>query len=543
MASSSLDQQSLTDDLTDSVGLRKKVAALERKNQMLSEKVKQMILIEHQLYASQAQLDSQVRVYRKLYALGQSLNKTFDLAETLALASQFVIYELEFERCLLLMFDPSAQAFEVKAFDGYYDDAAIASADSFSLSQHDSLWQRLAQNKDYEICAEQCAEADLCEVRSPVGMDEYIVFALRQESEAPLGLLIAGNTAERFPYHTRVTPDSEGFLGLANAASQLTTAINSVGFYQALTEERSLLEKRVQSRTQDLNSKNESLQVALQELKLTQGQLIQSEKMSGLGQMVAGIAHEINNPVSFIYGNLQHAQDYAQDLLKLVETYQTHCPDPHPKIQDLLEDIELDFLAEDFPQLISSMKMGATRIEKIVLSLRNFSRMDEADMKQVNIHEGIDSTLLILDHKLNGKSGLAPIEVVKCYSDLPEVECYAGALNQVFMNVLANAVDAITSNQTDTNQPEVGKITVTTTAHNDRVVIAIADNGSGISAAVIDSIFNPFFTTKPVGQGTGMGLSISYQIVCDRHKGRFFCESEVGQGTCFFIELPTHLTQ
>ncbi|MGB3297102.1 MAG: ATP-binding protein [Phormidesmis sp.] len=527
--------RSLNLRLSEADQLRADLAAIKEKNQQLTDRVKQLVIIEHQLYDWRARLDRQVHTYRKLYELGKSLNQTFDLVASLKLANEFVVYELGFERSLLLMLHPAQAAFAVKALEGYYDDESMAAVEALSLPCDDAVVQSFSQDRDYHICLDQCGDESLCEWRSRLGMNEYIAFALRQEAGAPLGLLIAGNTADRATYHTRVSPEG-GFLGLANAASQIETAINSVNYYQALNEERSLLEKRVQARTQDLHSKNESLQVALKELKLTQAQLVQSEKMSGLGQLVAGIAHEINNPVSFIYGNLQHAQTYTKDLLKLIKTYQKHYPVPHPAVQKTIEEIELDFLVEDLPSLISSMEMGATRIEKIVLSLRTFSRMDESDMKSVDIHEGIDSTLLILDHKLNGKLGDPPIEVVKHYGDLPLIECYAGQLNQVFMNILANAADALEG-------ADQGQITVTTESRSGYALIAIADNGPGIPADVRGNIFNPFFTTKPVGQGTGMGLSISYQIVCDRHGGSLSCESTEGQGTCFTIKIPTNLAK
>lgn len=521
--------------LSETDRLRADLAAVEEKNKQLTNRVKQLVITEHQLYDWRARLDSQVHTYRQLYELGKSLNQTFDLSAALTLANEFVVYELGFERSLLLMLNPAQTAFEVRALEGYYDDESMTAVETLSLPSNDPVIQSFNKERDHGMCLEHCDDVPLCEWRSRLGMNEYIVFALRQEAGAPLGLLIAGNTADRATYHTRVSPE-EGFLGLANAASQIATAINSVNFYQALTEERSLLEKRVQDRTQDLHSKNESLQNALEELKLMQAQLVQSEKMSSLGQLVAGIAHEINNPVSFIYGNLQHAQDYTQDLLKLIKTYQTHYPAPHSAVQKTIEDVELDFLAEDLPSLLNSMEMGAVRIEKIVLSLRTFSRMDESDMKRVSIHEGIDSTLLILDHKLNGKLGTPPIEVIKHYGNLPLIECYAGQLNQVFMNILANAADAL-------EKADQGQITVTTEVSNGYALIAIADNGPGIPEDIRGNIFNPFFTTKPVGQGTGMGLSISYQIVCDRHGGSLTCESAVGQGTRFVVKIPTSLTQ
>jgi len=271
----------------------------------------------------------------------------------------------------------------------------------------------------------------------------------------------------------------------------------------------------------------------LQDLQQAQTQLIQSEKMSSLGQLVAGIAHEINNPVNFIYGNLVHVNQYAEDLLELLHLYQEHYPDPGAEFQDIAAEIDLDFLMEDLPKILDSMKMGAERIRKIVLSLRTFSRLDESEMKAVDIHEGIDSTLVILQHKLQTSSDAAAIKLVKEYGKLPPVECYAAQLNQVFMNILSNAIDALEENSGD-NQT----IQISTERVNDFVVIRIADNGPGIPAEVRSQIFNPFFTTKPVGKGTGLGLSLSYKIVVEQHHGKLECISQPGEGTEFQISIP-----
>ncbi len=303
-----------------------------------------------------------------------------------------------------------------------------------------------------------------------------------------------------------------------------------------------------------LQEKNRDLKHALCELQRTQVQLIQSEKMSGLGQLVAGVAHEINNPVNFIYGNLAHAQEYIDNLLELVELYQVHYPDPPDPIEATIAQIELDFLMEDLPNLLRSMQVGTDRIQEIVASLRTFSRMDEADVKVVDIHPGIESTLTILQHKLkpqmkgSTRSPWTEITVTKHYGDLPFVECYPGQLNQVFMNILANAIDALewrfsnhTANEVrvggaieDSPQIHIWTQVVASTA----IEIRITDNGSGMDESTRSRLFDPFFTTKPVGKGTGMGLSISYQIVVDRHGGSLQCESELGQGAVFTISIP-----
>ena len=301
---------------------------------------------------------------------------------------------------------------------------------------------------------------------------------------------------------------------------------------------------------QQTQSYAQQLEQTLTELKKTQAQLIQKEKMASLGQLVAGIAHEINNPVNFIYGNIALAADYARDLVRLLKLYRHHYPQPVAEITDELEKIEPDFIAEDYSKLLNSMKDGASRISKIVLSLRNFSRLGEEKHKPVDIHEGIDNTLVILQNRLQEANNIGEIEVIKHYSQLPKINCYASLLNQVFMNLLTNAIDALET------QPYPRKITISTSVssesetalHNQDskfitqnaqfVMILIADNGCGMTEEVRHQIFDPFFTTKPVGRGIGLGLAISHDIVVEKHRGKISCISAPGLGTELILQIP-----
>nr|MDZ8037825.1 PAS domain S-box protein [Nostoc sp. CreGUA01] len=314
---------------------------------------------------------------------------------------------------------------------------------------------------------------------------------------------------------------------------------------------------------QTAQDKAQQLETALLELQQTQAQLIQTEKMSSLGQLVAGIAHEINNPVNFIYGNISHASGYIEDLLHLIELYQQHYCPPAPEIHEQIYAIDLDFLKQDLPKVLNSINMGSERIRQIVLSLRNFSRLDEDGMKPVDIHEGLDNTLLLLQNRLKAKPGHPEIQVIKDYGNLPRVVCHAGQMNQVFMNLLTNAIDALEEGvgrwgdgeMGETNQFKIQnskfkikelfnaqcpmpKIRIRTSIDDNCVIIRISDNGLGMTEEVRKRLFDPFFTTKPVGKGTGMGLSISYQIVVKKHCGTLECISAPGEGAEFAIAIP-----
>ena len=297
---------------------------------------------------------------------------------------------------------------------------------------------------------------------------------------------------------------------------------------QQLEQTNEDLEIRVTQRTEELYQ-------TLHELQKMQAQLVQNEKMSALGQMIAGIAHEINNPVNFIHGNLTHVNQYTQDILQVLEAYKQHYANPPESLQELLDEIDINFITEDLTKILQSMKVGTTRIREIVLSLRSFSRLDEAEFKEVDIHEGIDNTLMILQHRLKPQNHQKEIQVIKEYGKLPLVECYAGQLNQVFMNLITNAIDALE----EASNSKLPAISINTELTDEnKVLISIRDNGVGIPENICSKLFNPFFTTKAVGKGTGLGLSISYEIVVGKHRGKLWCDSILGQGTKFVIEIP-----
>lgn len=511
---------------------------------------------------TEARLRQQAEREQLLAGMNRRIRKSLNLEEVLNTAVAEVRQFLACERATIYRFEPDwTGTIVVESVEaGWMPVLGKTIQDNCFKENHAIYYQqgRVQATEDiYNAGLTKChiELLERCQVRA------NLVVPILQKDQL-WGLLIAHQCSG-----TRQWQESEVEL-LRQLSVQLSVAIQQAALFKQLADElteRKAAEAALRQSETALKEQKLQLEQTLYELKQTQIQLIQTEKMSSLGQLVAGVAHEINNPVTFISGNISHAAIYANDLLELVRLYAQYYPQPVPEIEDLTEVIDFDFLREDFPKLLNSMNIGASRIRQIVLSLKNFSRLDEAERKPVNIHEGLENTLLILQHRL--KPEAANIQLIKEYGDLPLVECYPGQLNQVFMNILNNAIDSLEKSEQKSSwnglrlthkevekKNRIIKISTAVVDHHvtglsaesnqnfKGVVIRIADNGCGIPNEVKQHIFDPFFTTKSVGEGTGLGLSISYQIVVEKHGGQLYCTSEPGKGTEFVVKIPLNLS-
>ncbi len=461
-----------------------------------------------------------------LFRLANQIRNSLDLNTILETAVHEIRNLLQIDRCHFLWYLPHPESpslmvtHEARSAElpSLLSDCPPAHVDFLAAKIENMQLLRVD-----DVDGDRDVDGNARELLKSLGMTSQLLLPVETRS-GQLGAVVCSHCSGPRPWS-----DSEVEL-LQAVVNQLAIAIDQAELY-AQTHAAALA---AQTQAQQLSE-------ALHNLKQTQAQLVQSEKMSSLGQMVAGVAHEINNPVNFIYGNITYAKNYIEEILDLLALYQQHCTANVPAIQERLEDVDLEFIIEDLPKILSSMEMGADRIRQIVLSLRNFSRLDEAEKKSVDVHEGIDNTLLILHNRLKPKGNHSGIQIIKEYGDIPLVECYPGQLNQVFMNVLSNAIDALEN----TSEPRsifirtelLDKIEASS-SHQHWVVIRIRDTGPGMSEKVKQHLFDPFFTTKPVGKGTGLGLSISYQIVVEKHGGLLKCFSELGQGSEFWIQIP-----
>ncbi|WP_088242816.1 PAS domain-containing sensor histidine kinase [Calothrix rhizosoleniae] len=490
---------------------------------------------EEALRKSETQFREAASKEALLNCLAGQIRASLDINEILETAVQEIRHLLKIDRCY---------------FVWYRQNGAISHWEIVNEAKNpelNSLLGFVSSNQQIESISQKILNRDMIRIDDVQTMSDQLEreLFLSLEFKAFLSLPIHTQSGEIGAFgcihstSSRHWQDSEVSLLLA-AADQVAIAIHQAEIY-----------KQSQIAAKLAQEKAKILEETLKELQAAQTQLIQSEKMCSLGQLVAGIAHEINNPINFIHGNINHASQVTQDLLGLVQIYQQYYPDPVPDIEAEIEAVDLEFIGDDLPKLLTSMKIGTDRIREIVLSLRNFSRLDQAEMKAVKIHEGIDSTLLLLQNRLKVQPERMEIQVIREYGDLPLVQCYAGQLNQVFMNLLANAIDSLeefmenreqSSNlsllMADKLQDFIPQIRIMTEVKDQLVWIRISDNGLGMTPEIQQRLFDPFYTTKPVGKGTGMGLSISYKIVVEKHGGQLQCISEPGKGAEFVVAIP-----
>ena len=463
-----------------------------------------------------AEATSAAMQQKLLNQLGSQIRASLDLDTILATTVHQIRDLLQLDRCLFIWYLPDASPPAWNVVHEAKNDDLFSLIGYYPADITGTLPQKIANLEVYQI-------DDVATLSDELEREFFLQLGYKSLLDLPIksaGGLTGVVGCISCSEVRRWTKDEVELIGAIG--DQLAIAISQSELYtQSVDSARMAREQTVQ------------LEATLCELKLAQTQLVQAEKMSSLGQMVAGIAHEINNPVSFIFGNLTYTEEYTTNLMKMLQMYRDEYPEPPQAILNEIDALELDFLLDDLPKMLSSMQVGATRIRDIVRSLRNFSRLDESEMKKVNIHEGIDSTLMILEHRLKAQQDRPAIKVVKEYGQLPLVECYAGQLNQVFMNIIANAIDAL---QEPLLNPAI--IRIRTEVEGNFAAIRIADNGAGITDKVKQRIFDPFYTTKPIGSGTGMGLAISHSIVVEKHKGEIKCFSVVGKGTEFTLKIP-----
>lgn len=508
---------------------------LEQKSREVEAAMAELVETNARLQKTQDQLLQSESRFRELQAkeellkrrLSSQIRSSLELDEILKTAVQEVRSLLQLDRCQFFWYHE-------KAASPYYQLIHQACCKSLPAQLYANTVEQVKTlnepvgKQDFlridDVATDRQLEAKSRSNLLDLGLKTLLIAPVQTRSHHT-GVIVCEHFQEYRPWNNHEVEL------IAAVVDQLAIAIDQAELY-------------AQSRTAAdfATAQAEQLKTALHELQTYQTQLVQTEKMSTLGTLVAGIAHEINNPTSFIYGNLHYANEYIRDLLKLVRLYQSHYPSPVAEIKMHSCAVELEFLMEDLPKVLSSMEHGAERIRHLVTSLRNFSRLDQGKMQPVDLHEGIESTLLILHHRLKANSDRPAIKLIKEYGELPPVECHPSQLNQVFMNLLGNAIDAL---EEVANKPITGKnkfaptiLIRTEIVQDNRVTIKIIDNGSGITESAKKQLFDPFFTTKPIGKGTGLGLSISYQIVVEKHQGLLCCESELGKGTEFSIEIP-----
>ncbi|MBD2177401.1 PAS domain S-box protein [Pseudanabaena sp. FACHB-1998] len=460
--------------------------------------------------------------------LASQIRNSLDFNTIIATAVNEVQDLLLIDLCNFFWYVPNTEPpeFQLVHFATSQNPQAV-NVHTYPLSQLPSVGKRLLTQEIVQIQSiytNSTLDDTSRDLLSQRGFTSQLFVPIKTRSQK-LGVIVAAHCQGSRPWN------ADEVELLQSVANQLAIAIDQAELFDS-----------AQANAAKAQAQALKLEQAIADLQKTQTQLIQTEKMSSLGQLVAGVAHEINNPVNFIYGNLNHASRSVQSLLEVIGLYRQNYPETIPELENFLEEVDFEFLQQDLPKMLSSMKIGAERIRQIVLSLRNFSRTDQEGRKPFNIHEGLDNTLLILQNRFKAFGDRPAINLTKKYGDIPLVYAYAGQLNQVFMNILSNAIDAIDEQTQQLDNSEICITTALKPPNTDDaepiVLIRISDNGHGIPEDIRKKLFDPFFTTKPVGKGTGLGLSISYQIVVEKHQGKLECLSTLGKGSEFRIEIP-----
>jgi signal transduction histidine kinase len=549
------------DILSENQLLKLEIAKLKQEKESFKEDIESLTLevikLEGSLLDLQMKSKKREKTFKFMQLLSQQIIEAQDVRNIYAITVNCLAENIGFDRAIV--FKKQGANFIPVASCGYSSEYLIGKV------AHPDFAKLVIEKQGILVngkSIEKCPEAWLADFQ--VKHFIAISFAIGGERNH---IIFVGNQTEDTLRRPRLTITD--FETLQTLANQIAITIRQTEFYE---------QNQLAATTAQIQ--NQQLEQAFRVVKQTQSQLIQTEKMSSLGRLVASVANEINNPINFIYGNLGFANNYLTQLLDLLLLYQQYYPQPVKEITAKSAEMELDFMFTDLPKMLSSMHTNAEHIRKIVMSLRNFSRLESGEMQFVNIHEGIDSILLILQHQRQGKIGSMPIQIIKEFGDLPLVNCYAGHLNQVFANLLSNAIDAldqrygeissleseefnIFDRELEENEEEeeekeeneevffsyclqnpLPKFSIPTIrirterVNDDWILIRIADNGLGIPKGLQSKIFEPFFTTKSIKYGTGLGLSISYQIVVNKHGGLLNFSTEKGQGTEFWVEIP-----
>ena len=495
---------------------------LRVENQRLSDEVKRLVTTEVQLYEVQEHLDGQMSAYRQLYELGKKFNTTVDLTTILQLAAQFVLYELNFERCLFLLKQSDANVFSIETMEGYYDDAESTSIASLVLPTASLALAPLYAGVDRVLCLPDCRRSELTSLRRLIGMDEYVILPFGGEPKNPLRLLVAGNTAGRAPYQSRVVQDGEALLGLANLVSQASTAINNASFYQALEWERQSLEEKVRERTRELSR-------SLEELRAAQDRLIQTEKLASLGQLTAGIAHEIKNPLNFINNFSALSSELIDELNDVLM---------HAALEDKMRE-EIDELTHMLKGNLEKVVQHGRRADSIVKNMLLHSREGLGEQRQADINAIVEESLNLAYHGARAEKSGFNITLRRDFDPTAGlIDLFPQEITRVFLNLISNGFYAATKRKKAGDEAFEPTLSATTKSLGNKVEIRIRDNGTGIPLEVKEKMFDPFFTTKPAGEGTGLGLSMSHDIVVKQHGGKIDVVTEPGSFTEFIITLP-----